>query len=94
MAKDMNPGQEAKPRGSAKRKNVKEEGDGDGTRNGDAEDTPTKLKKPRAPRKKASPKTVDLATDDDGEEGVNGVEDDAEEEEVKIEATGIVGGKA
>lgn len=85
-----------KPKGSAKRKGaVKEEGDGEA--NGEADETPSKPKKARTPRKKAALKNVDVTAEDGREEGTNGVKVEVEEgteEEPMVEDAGIVGGEA
>jgi hypothetical protein len=84
-----------KPKGSAKRKAaVKKEGDGEA--NDEADETPSKPKKARTPRKKAALKKIDVVAEDDGEEGMNGVKVEVEEdteEEVMVEDAGIVGGE-
>lgn len=90
--------------GKKRKAAVKEDGDGEGTGSGEADDTPSKPKKARAPRKKATPKKskVTVAGGDDGEEEDMKKEEDVMEEEaaaeeiiqepVMVEDVGIVGG--
>lgn len=77
------------PNTKGKRKAAKEDVDGAG----DADDSPTKVKKSRAaPKKKTSPKNVDVAGEEDEEEGMNGIRGESEEES-KMGDAGLIGGE-
>jgi hypothetical protein len=84
------------PKSGVKRKAAKDDGDAEGEGEENREETPSKPKKARAPRKKAAPKTPKKVDVTAAEDFKDVKEEDAMDEEsegpVVVEDAGIVGG--